>query len=116
MMKSLKIIRTLMFGLVITLIISVPFLLMMSFRPEWINSFVATMHQHHWTFRLIRWSFIMLFIVIWPRLMSWLGKRRHATPETIATWQQERWRVGIWLVLFECLVGENMMSVVLHRG
>lgn len=55
----------------------------------------------------IRWGTILLIAIFWPALINQVGQRYLLSKEIIAQWQAERFRIAIWLILFELLVPEN---------
>lgn len=59
--------------------------------------------------RFVRWGFIVLFIVSWPYLVNGIGKRIHLTDHQLIYWRSTKYRIAIWLVLFELLINENII-------
>ena len=82
--------------------------------PMLFHSVMSVIDQHTWALRLMRWSIIILFIVSWPQLVNFVGQRSKVTDEQLAYWRSAVYRIAIWLVLFELLVGENIIYQLVH--
>lgn len=98
------------------LLIGAPFLYIYAVYPDLFHSISFAVSQHRWFFRLLRWGFIFTFILAWPYLLNWVGRNANLSQEEIIAWQAERFRIAVWLILFELLIGENMIFKLIHAG
>ncbi len=57
---------------------------------------------------------IALFVLLWPRIVQWVGKNKNALPKQIHYWQAQRFRLAIWFVLFEILICENLIGKLFY--
>ncbi len=84
------------------------------YDPEFMNSILELVHHHPRVFYLFRWGMLLSLLSLWPYIIHIIGRRWGATPEQIAQWRKETLRIGIWLIIFELLVCENLVSKTLH--
>lgn len=95
--------------LIIFLMIIITCILMDLYCPEELNFVILTLKRNTALVASIRWGLIILLICLWPKLTNALGKHYKIPTEIIAYWQGERFRIGVWLILFELFVCENIV-------
>jgi uncharacterized membrane protein len=61
----------------------------------------------------IRLSVIALIAITWPLVINGIHQRRHFSSEKAATLKSLRWRIVIWLIVIELLLGQNLISQML---
>lgn len=61
----------------------------------------------------IRLSVIALIAIAWPLVINSIQQRRHFSSENVATVKSLRWRIVIWLIVIELLLGQNLISQML---
>ena len=61
----------------------------------------------------IRLSVIGLIAIAWPRVVNRIQQRRHFSSENAVTLKSLRWRIVIWLIVIELLLGQNLISQML---
>lgn len=61
----------------------------------------------------IRLSVIALIAIAWPLVINSIHQRRHFSSESVATLKSLRWRIVIWLIVIELLLGRNLISQTL---
>jgi hypothetical protein len=91
----------------------VPFVFLYAVYPDLFHSISSGISHHIWFFRLLRWGFILSFILAWPTLIKMTGKTLNMSDEKIEYWIAERLRIVVWLILFEIVVGENIFLSVI---
>ena len=91
-----------------TLLMGIPFVFLYAFYPDLIHSISFAVSEHRWFFRFLRWGFIFTFVLVWPYLIRWIGRNGKLSPEQTMTWQTERFRIAVWLILFEIVIGESI--------
>lgn len=79
-----------------------------------VNDIILMLNNHTWSFRLIRWAIIILFIVFYRYWISWKGRNTSASQEQITYWKAELYQLAIWLILFELLICENVIYKLIH--
>jgi hypothetical protein len=90
------------------------FILIYLGNPALFNSITAGVNQHPVACCLFRWGALLSLILLWPYFVRKTGQRWGATSEQILVWQTEALRIGIWLIIFELLVCENIVSKAIH--
>jgi hypothetical protein len=63
---------------------------------------------------VFRWGIVCVFVLLWPSVVKKIGRHYGATPEQIADWSKKRVQIGLWLILIELVVFENLVSKMLH--
>lgn len=96
------------------LLLSVSVVLVNAYNPSLLNFITAAINHHPISLCLVRWGALFMLITTWPYLAEKIGNRYNATPDQITQWKQERWRIGIWLILFELLINENLIGNMIH--
>ena len=61
----------------------------------------------------IRLSVIALIAIAWPLVISIIQQRRHFSSENAAALKSLRWRIVMWLIVIELLLGQNLISQML---
>jgi hypothetical protein len=57
---------------------------------------------------------LILITVTWPCLAQKIGEYHQAPPDQVAQWRKEAWRIGAWLIIFELLVCDNLLTNTFH--
>ena len=78
------------------------------------HNVMSVVDQHTLALRLTRWSIIVLFVFAWPHAVNIVGKSSNMTDKQLLYWRSAVYRIAIWLVLFELLVGENIIYKLFH--
>lgn len=55
---------------------------------------------------LLRLSLIAMVIATWPRLVTWIS----ADPGVQRSLRAQRWRVAIWLIILELVLGQGLFT------
>lgn len=95
-------------------ITAVPFMLLYLYNPTFFNVITQDTNHHLAAFRLFRWGLILLFIVSWSSIIRKLGNFYAVSNEQIIQWQAEILKVIVWMVLFEIVVCENVITKIIH--
>ena len=54
-----------------------------------------------------------LIAIAWPLVISIIQQRRHFSSENAAALKSLRWRIVMWLIVIELLLGQNLISQML---
>tara|TARA_R110001606_G_C15404703_1_gene654257 strand:+ start:47693 stop:48040 length:348 start_codon:yes stop_codon:yes gene_type:complete len=65
------------------------------------------------TLRWFRWGIIILLTALWPQITAVIVAYKHLEPEQVQKLAALRWRVPVYLVIFELLVIESLPSKIL---
>lgn len=84
------------------------------YDPACLNSITTAIKHHPMEYRLFRWGALCAFILCWPYIVLKIGQHRGVTLEQISHWRKETWRIGLWLIMIELLVCENLISKTIH--
>ena len=82
--------------------------------PHFLSVLLNEISGHNTTFLIFRWSLIGLFIFIWPKGISLVGRKFNIPPELIAYWQARKFFIAVWIALFELLIDENILVNWVH--
>lgn len=76
-----------------------------------INSIIA--HNSVW-FTSFRWLVIIGLFISWPKLILHGAMHYDWSIEKAEFWFKQRFKVFFWLVLFELVLGENLLLMTVH--
>ena len=76
------------------------------------HSDLETIHSYRLATTSVRLGAIALIALAWPKLVRASEQRGHISLERSVELQALRWRIVIWLLLIEALVGQNLISAV----
>lgn len=82
--------------------------------PTLLKSITEATKHHSMEYRLLRCGILCSFILCWPYIILKIGQHRKATSEKILQWRKETWRMGLWLIMVELLVCEDLISKTIH--
>jgi len=88
--------------------------LLHAINPAFFDSIMEKVHQHQALLCIIRWTILLIFITAWPYIILKTGHQQKVSGEKILYWQKEIWRIGIWLIIFELLICQNLISKTIH--
>lgn len=63
--------------------------------------------HYQWIFTVIRWSFILLLFVFWPKMISSLANTQCWSNEKEFYWLRQRWLVLGSLLIFDLICNIN---------
>jgi len=83
-------------------------------HPQHLQSIGSIVSQNTPWFMAFRWLLILLLWLFWPFFVKSLSMRQLWPTEKAQFWYAQRWKIVIWLMLFELVVCENVFLAVLH--
>ncbi len=83
-------------------------------QPQYLQKSLTIITQYQLFFTVSRWLFIIAGFACWPHLIRRLSRHRHWQEEKTLLWLKQRFRVFIWLALFELIVCENIFLHLLR--
>lgn len=95
------------------LLITLPFACVQLYFPHAYRVFSNILSQHRLLFTLFRWLLIVLLFLYWPSLVRLIAKNQYWHPDKVMFWLAQRFRVIGWLIVFELLVCENLLLMLL---
>ncbi len=72
--------------------------------------------NHIWLFRIFRWAMILVLLFSWPFLVEWIGNKTVKKDTHQYYLKREVVRIGIWLILFELLINQNIIFKLFHAA
>lgn len=87
----------------------VGYLLMHRLQTESVQSVQHNIEAGRIALTLFRWTLITLVALSWNRLIAWLASVGAITHTKIVQLAELRWRVVIWLVLLELVLGQGAL-------
>jgi hypothetical protein len=97
------------FRLFLFIILIFLFIIIGKFIYEPLNLIFQIIYQHTIFFLLMRWAVIISITYFWPVLITTLGNYLKISHAKILYWKNEKYRISLWLILFELLVCENII-------
>lgn len=94
------------------LLLATPFVLFQIYCPKQSQSLNHILTQFSFLFTVFRWALIILFFQFWPLFIYFYGKKHHWETIKIQFWLRQRFKITLWLIVFELLVCENIMMTV----
>lgn len=74
------------------------------------NEMRQRLDSMHATTTGIRWGVIGFIAMGWPVVVRVVQRRQRFSGEEIALLKSLRWRIAIWLVVIELLLGQNLIG------
>jgi hypothetical protein len=99
---------------VLMLLLISPLVIFRMYDPQSFVSLQSTVSEHVMFFRILRWLFIIAFIANWHVWVKLLARKQQWSETRKNFWLSQRWRIGAWLIVFELLICENVLSVFFH--
>lgn len=81
---------------------------------DFLNDITVNIINHEALFRMIRGMIILLIVLSWRYVIRKLGNHYLLSEEKIVYWQSQAIHIGIWLIIFELLVCENILFKVIQ--
>lgn len=101
-------------GLIICLLIIIPFLALGLTHPDLLSHLNTIIAQHWIAFTLFRWAIIITIFLIWPILSIGEEAWRWSTGEMYG-WLARRLRIMIWFFLLELIIDESNFLGLFHH-
>jgi hypothetical protein len=81
---------------------------------DFLNDITLNIINYESLFRMIRWMIIFLIVLSWRYVIRKLGNKYLLSEEKIVYWQSKAIHIGIWLIIFELLICENILFKVIQ--
>ncbi|MEO8964702.1 MAG: hypothetical protein ABI370_08525 [Gammaproteobacteria bacterium] len=98
----------------VMLITILPVILICLYDPAFFNCITQNITLHPMPLRLFRWGMILFFMFFWPYIVRKFGKHCDASEGQIIGWQAEIFRIAMWVIIFEFLACENILSKLIY--
>ncbi len=95
------------------LVLMIPFFWLQISHPQKLHTVAAFLTRLSTLWTVLRWSLIIAFIGGWPRFIRYYAKKNEWMSEKTQFWLAQRFRISAWLIIFELLVCENILLVLL---
>jgi hypothetical protein len=92
------------------LVLSAPLVWLQIYYPHQVHSLNGFIAGHFWGFTLMRLLLISGFFMMWPDFIQRYSKSQGWEEAKTRFWLAQRFRITIWLIIFELLVCENFLS------
>lgn len=94
------------------LLLAAPFIWLHIHHPT-ISDAVDNIFSHYAPyFTIFRWLLMVLLYLLWPRFIQFVANQQSWDMEKLNFWFKQRLRIMIWLIIFELLIGEKVLSIV----
>jgi len=79
-----------------------------------INNAAIIVKDHHITFMLWRYSLMVIFIIVYPKLIYWfLSKNKNITTEQVIKLSRRRYAI-IFCLFYELVIVQNALSLLIN--
>lgn len=95
------------------LILAAPLAWMQIHYPHQVHSLSLIFSQHSLIFTLFRWALIGLFVGYWPVFIKHQARKHLWNSEKTSFWLAQRYRIAGWLIIFELMVCENLLLLLI---
>lgn len=100
--------------LILLPLVVIPLTCLDTFDPGFFQYLDGIIAHHRLVFTCFRWFFIGITVIGWPHIVQYWGRQKYWLPEKITFWRKKRFIIGLWLLLFELFINENIASTLLH--
>jgi hypothetical protein len=76
--------------------------------PQQFQSLHKMLSHNSLYFTVFRWGMIGLFATFWPFFIHKIAKKNQWNAEKITFWLSQRFRLTLWLVIFEIFVCQSL--------
>ena len=83
-------------------------------HPNDAKSISAIIAQHGFLFTGFRCLVIAIVFIFWRSFVHYVGIRRHWPDQRIQFWQSQRFKITLWLTLFEFVLRDNLLLKTVH--
>ena len=83
-------------------------------HPDDAQSMSVIIAQNSFLFMGFRWLVIALVFIFWRSFVHCVGIRRHWPDERIKFWQSQRFKITLWLTLFELVLCDSLLLKLVH--
>lgn len=102
-----------LFIIAVMLVVTTPLVWMQIHYPHQAHSLSLISSQQAHFFTLLRWSLIGLFVRCWPTFIRQRAKKFEWDSDKTNFWLSQRFRLTGWLIVFELLVCENLLLLLI---
>ena len=83
-------------------------------HPQHVQSIGEIISHHTFIFMCFRWLLILGVFLLWQLILSRIGMRHGWPPEKIQFWHNQRFKIIVWLMLFELMLCDNLLLKAIH--
>ncbi len=96
------------------LLLIAPFIGLQLYDASHFHALNQTITHYKLFFTAFRWSLIFSVFFSWPRFIAYYATQKSWSAEKIYFWRQQRQRIVFWLILFEVLVCQNGLFLLIR--
>jgi hypothetical protein len=100
----------LLFITISMLILAAPLVWLQIYYPHRAYSVSGFVTGHFWEFTVFRLFLIAGFFMTWSRFIQYCAKRHQWESAKTQFWLAQRFRITVWLLIFEVLAGQNILA------
>jgi hypothetical protein len=83
-------------------------------HPQQIQNIGLIIAQNATAFTTFRWLLILAFFVFWPGVVEQIAVHRCWPADKIQFWMAQKFKITLWLILFELGLCENILLMLFH--
>jgi len=83
-------------------------------HPQCIQNMSHIISQNIPLFMGFRWLLILALCLGWPLFVNNVASRYGWVPDKTQFWHAQRWKVTLWLAIFELAICENLLLAIIH--
>jgi hypothetical protein len=101
--------------LILLLIIMAPLLWVCAHHAGKVQEISTIISQNTPFLVVFRCTLLLAVFLLWPGLVRYCSAKYQWSMERTQLWQHQRTRAMIWLLLFELVVCDNLLLVLIHQ-
>jgi hypothetical protein len=103
-----------LFQLIPVLVMGLLFYLATLYCPDTLNFITSGIKHHSSSFLMFRWGVILTVAMLWSYFVHVMASVYKSPLEEEVYWKAQRFRIVVWLIIFELLICENIITEFVH--
>jgi len=96
------------------LVMGLLFYLATLYCPDSLNFITSGIKHHSLSFLMFRWGVILTVAMLWSYFVHVMASVYKFSREEEVYWKAQRLRIVVWLIIFELLICENIVTEFIH--
>jgi hypothetical protein len=103
-----------LFQLMPVLVMGLLFYLATLHYPDSLNFIISGIKHHSLSLSMFRWGVILTVTMLWGYFVHVVASIYKFPMEEEVYWKAQRFRIVVWLIIFELLICENIVTEFIH--
>ena len=103
-----------LFQLIPVLVMGLLFYLATLYCPDLLNFIISGIKHHSLSLLVLRWGLILTVAMLWNYFVHSIACVYKFPMEGEVYWKAQKFRIVVWLIIFELLICENIVTEFIH--